>query len=119
LWCAGGGAKGELDGGAGIASLRAGASFAMLAAALWASCDQSIGGPATSELEFGVTTVRASGGGASGVAATFLRRSCRVGGGGIVGAGFCRKISSSIGGAAGVVSKRVFAAIMKPVSKAT
>jgi hypothetical protein len=34
LWCAGGAANGELDGGAGIVSLRAVALLAMLAAAL-------------------------------------------------------------------------------------
>src|SRR6202789_2615213 len=118
LWCAGGAANGELDCGTRFVSLRAGVHFAMLAAALWASWDQSMGGPRT-EVESGVTTVSASGGGASGVAGTFLRRSGRVGGGGMVRVGFCGKINSSIGGAAAVVRIRVFAAITKPVSTAT
>ena len=78
-----------------------------------------MGGPATSEVTFGVTTVRESGAGASGVAAPFLRRSDKAGGGGTVGAAFCGRISSSIGVAAGAVRKRVFAAIIKPISTAT
>jgi hypothetical protein len=78
-----------------------------------------MGGPATPEVESGVTTVSASGGGATAVAGTFLWRSGRDGGGGMVGVGFCGKISSSIGGAAAVVRIRVFAAISKPVSTAT
>ena len=77
----------------------------MFAAALWASCDQSTGGPATSEVEFGAITLRASGGGGSGIAVTFLWRSDKVGVGGAVGATLGGRTSRSIGVTVGVAGR--------------
>jgi len=61
-----------------------------------------MGDPAMSGVELGVITVRASGGGGTGIGETFLRRSDKVGGGGAVGAAFCGRTSNAIGVAVGM-----------------